>query len=426
MNGQTSSNKQPPASKRLLKLGLRWVIYLVLALLLLHEATGNGEIEECSGIDASAASMSRQDYRTLVQYAIPDTAQAEKVVLVTIGSMEPDDVRRDFCQQRFFVARLIHRLKRLNVAVIALDKFYEPDTCPADGEETKALLSAVSGIAPVVTLAARTALIPKSKRGETHVCLSAKPGFDLGLPKRSLGLTRLDADTRRIPLQWPTLSNGVVTSEETFAFVTAKAFNKDAMRNSLLTTAITKAQQPFSTMVRIEHHSALEILCGTKTDQESWKTCYTDEPVERMNGAVVVIGDHYGEQDLHPSIGDVGNEPPAVEDDTAPEGLVYGVDLQANYIAALLDRRYYLPLLPEWGDQAFVIGFFIVLQVLCWRLHRRLWLAGVIGVALWGSIALASFGVLAFTRYLLTVWVHEINLGTVVVSVLEHWVARMD
>ena len=400
--------------------------YLVLALLLLHEATGNGEIEECKGVDASVASMSRQDYRTLVHYAIPDVGQAQKVILVTIGSMEPDDIRRDFCQQRFFIARLIQRLKMLNVAVIALDKFYEPDTCPLDGEETKTLLSSVSGTAPVVTLAFRTALIPKNNRGKANVCLSTKPGFDLGLPKKNLGLTRLDADTRRIPLQWPILSDGVVKPEETFAFITARAFNKDALQNPLLTTAIRKGQQPFSTLVRIEHHSALEILCGKSADPKEWEKCVTNEPVEGFNGAVVVIGDHYGEQDLHPAIRDAETETTDVQDDTAPEGLVYGVDLQANYIAALLDRRYYLPLLPEWGDQAVIVAFFIVLQVLCWRFHRRLWLAGVTGILLWLLIAAVSFEVLAFKRYLLTVWVHGINLGTVVVSVLEHWVARMD
>lgn len=407
--------------KRWAKIGIRWAVYLVLSLLLLHEATETGKIEECGGTEASVAAMSREDYRKIVKYAIPDPGQAQKVRIVTLGASEP--VESDSCQQRLFMARLIRRLKQLNVAVIALDRFYEPIPCPQ--KDTDELLTAVSGSSAVVTLASRTDLIPKKHRKDAHVCLNDAPGFNLQLPQSNLGIARLDADTRRIPLVWPVVSGGEVQARETFAFVTARAFNKAAINTPLLTKAIAKNQQPFSTMVKIQHDSALEILCGKGALPQTWRDCSTDEAVEGMNGAVVVIGDHYGDHDLHPAVMEVDAEEDT-EQEAAPEGLVYGVDLQANYIAALLDKRYYLPLLPEWGDRGVILVFFIVLQVLCWRLEKRLWLAGLIGLVLWGLIALLSFGVLAFTRYLLTVWVHGINLGTVVVSVLEHWVARLD
>src|SRR5207244_3957812 len=111
------------------------------------------------------------------------------------------------------------------------------------------------------------------------------------------------------------------------------------------------------------------------------KGCRAD-PIEGMNGAIVVIGDHFDDQDTHPAIRVAEDEAAERdEEDAAPEGLLYGVDLQANYIAALLDKRYYLPLLTGLGNDAFIVVFFVVLQVLFWRWEQRLWVAAVIGVS---------------------------------------------
>jgi len=345
---------------------------------------------------------------------------------VAIGPTEPDEIKSDFCLQRLFIARLIERLKRLNVSVIALDKFYEKDTCPIEGDATKELLSAVAGPSPVITLARRTRIVPKHQR-KPHACLRLSPGFNLGISESNWGATRLDADTRRIPLRWPLLvqDQGEKSSAETFAFVSARAANKAAVETPLLRNALLRGQQPYSTMTKIQSYSALEVLCG-KNATDEWRKCSSAEPIEGMNGAIVVIGDRLGEQDTHPAMNVAeGEDIKADEAGTAPEGLLYGVDLQANYIAALLDKRYYLPLLTDFENKVFIVLFFILLQVLFWRC-RNLSTAAAIGVVSWVLIFVVSLLVLAFTRYLLTVWVQGINLATIIVSWLEHWVAKMD
>lgn len=406
-----------------LKLALRWLIYISLSLLLLHEATGSDQTEECSGVDSSVAAMSRNDYRLLVRYAIPEKPGARKVVLVTIGSQEPAEVTRDPCQQRLFVARLIQRLKELNVSVVALDRLYDVNACTKDGPETKALLEAVKGPAPVVTLGAGTALVSKAERGADGDCLKAVSNFDLGLPKERLGLIRLDSDTRRIPLQWPL--KGETAPADALALVTARAADPGAVQSDLLEVAKRRRENPFSTMVKINHHSAFEVLCGKRAHQSNWRQCTSDEFIEGMNGAIVVIGQHFGDSDLHPAIQGLGSEQAENGVDAAPDGQVYGADLQANYVAALLDKRYYLPLLPEWGNQVLIVAFFILLQVLFWR-SKRLWMGAIYGIVLWAAIVLVSVEILALKRYLLTVWVQGINFFTILVSWLEHWAAKMN
>src|SRR5437764_15017544 len=96
---------------RVIKHALRWIIYVTLCVLLLHESMGSGHIEECREVDASISAMSWGDYRNIVKYASPDPESSRKVVLVILGDHEPSAVREDFCDQRLFVARLIQRLR---------------------------------------------------------------------------------------------------------------------------------------------------------------------------------------------------------------------------------------------------------------------------------------------------------------------------
>lgn len=408
------------------QLVLRWIIYFTLALLLLHEATGSGQIQECMAVDASAQAMSHSDYRTLVKYAIPEPAQAHRVIIVAIGSAEPSEIKSDFCTQRLFVARLIERLTQLHASVVALDRFYGNLTCSSG--ETEALLKAAHVTYPVVTLAVRTRLIPMRERKDPRICLEPAESFDLGLDKSRLGITRLDADTRRIPLQWPLVISDVThqteqPSADSFVFVTARAADKESVETPLLQNALAASEQPFSTMTKIPHYSALEVICGKRANTGTWRNCANREPIEGFNGAVVVVGEHSGDQDTHPTIQnpDLDLDVP----DPAPDGLVYGVDLQANYIAALLDKRYYLPALTEHESEAFILVFFVVLQVLFWKV-KPLAKAFLIGVLFWVLIFGFSLGLLAFKRYLLTVWVQGINFLTILVSWLEHWAATME
>lgn len=408
---------QGGGSKRWVRLSVRWTVYVTLSLLLLYEANHCSLIEECSGAEAPGGALSHSDYGTIVKYGSARKPQSHRVVLVTLSAgVEPDEVLAKLCSQRLFIAGLIRRLNDLNVSVIALDKSYAPTSCNKEGEETQntqAFIKAITASRAVITRGLPTAMLDdKQTVGEREVCLRETPTLALPIPPGNSGLLRLDADTRRIPVQWPVFQGDgkTVDPADTFALVTVRAADPEALDNPVLQKALKSGEQPYSTTIPFSPHSALALLCGRQANKSTtdWKTCATSDAWPEMNGAIVVIGDHNGDADKHPSL----------------HGLTYGVDLQANYIAALLDQRYYLPAFSTFGNGAIIVVFFLGLQALLWKIGPLR--AGAAGLAVWGVILVTSILVFALKGYLLTVWVQGINLVTIIVSCLEHWVAKME
>lgn len=194
------------SKKQWFRFGLRSVVYVILSLLLLHEATSSSLVEECSGAEEPAGALSRTDYTTIVKRASFHAPLSHKVVLVTLtNGVEPDDVLGKICSQRFFTARLIRRLNELGAAVIALDKQYGVGSCEVNGEETKALANAMGESRAIVTRGLPSEIIPEQHLDGRKMCLKQLPTLDLPIPAANAGLLRLDTDTRRIPLSWPVL-----------------------------------------------------------------------------------------------------------------------------------------------------------------------------------------------------------------------------
>jgi hypothetical protein len=402
-------------STKWFKLAVRSGVYVALALLLLHEATQSSLLEECTGGEAPAGVLSNSDYTAIVTHSSFREPSNHKVLLVTLtGGIEPDEILTRLCSQRFFTSRLIRRLNELGAAVIALDKQYGVTTCQATPEERKqtdALADAIRASRAVVTRGLPTALVTEENVHGKRVCLRGQSTLELPVPTQNSGVIRLDADTRRTPLVWTVLKPQGTDGEqmETLALVTARAADASALATRRLRKALERGEQPFSTMVHIPQFSAVQILCGRDSSQSTdWRACRSTEAWPEMNGAVLVIGDHNGENDRHATVG----------------GYIYGVDLQANYIAALLDQRYYLPLLTDTQNQATIVIFFLAQLTLYWKCKSRV-RAFLYGVLLWALIFLVSIVLLAFTGYLLTVWVQGINLISVLIIFLEHWAAEL-
>ena len=120
------------------KVGLRSIIYGILSLLLLHEATTSTLVKKCSGAEEPAGALSRTDYTTIVRHASPRSALSHKVVLVPFtNGIEPDETFGKICSQRLFTAKLITRLNKLGASVIALDKQYGTGSCGLMGLRPK-------------------------------------------------------------------------------------------------------------------------------------------------------------------------------------------------------------------------------------------------------------------------------------------------
>jgi hypothetical protein len=389
------------------------MVYLILSLLLFHEATGNVLIEECSGTDAPARALSKSDYNAIVGASSFRDPQNHKVILVALSNgVEPDEVLANFCLQRLFSSRLISRLNQLGAAVIAFDKQYSTSACDVRGAETTALAEAIRTSHAVITRGLPTVIVNEVTRDGKKSCLREERTLDLPIPLQHSGTLRLDADIRRAPLRWPVLDRDGknINETETFAWVTATVADLPSLQTARIKKAWATGEQPYSTFMKIPTFSAIELLCGKGSGKDSdWRNCTSAEPWDEINGSIAVVGDHNGDTDRH----------------NTPWGSIYGVDLQANYVAALLDQRYYLSLFSPGQNESAIVIFFLVLQLLFWKSGSTL--QGLVyGVALWGTIFVSSIFILAFTGYLLTVWVQGINLLTILISFFEHWAARMD
>jgi CHASE2 domain-containing sensor protein len=158
--------------------------------------------------------------------------------------------------------------------------------------------------------------------------------------------------------------------------------------------------------VSIPVFPAAKVLCGTTYSQATdWRNCQSNEKIPELRDAVVVFGDHVGDNDWH------------------QEGKgkrVYGVDLQANFVAAILDKRCYLPLLSAESNLLFIGATLLILHI-CFHFFKPLWRTLLIAVVVWGAIVAASFVILSFTGYLFTIWVQGITLTTIFVTALHHW-----
>ncbi|HJX83845.1 MAG TPA: CHASE2 domain-containing protein [Candidatus Angelobacter sp.] len=378
-----------------------------------HEASNNSLIEECSGMDAPLRALSSSDYETMVRYSSFKEARNHKVVLVTLtNGVEPDEVLANICLQRRFAAKLIDRLNDLRAAVIAFDKQYSTGACDVRGEETVALAKAMKESRAFVTRGLPTAITPEKTLDGKKTCLKEPETLDLPIPPERSGLLRLDADTRRSPLSWPVLQQdgAHVKRIETLAWVTARTADPESLHTIRLQRAFGSGEQPYSTMADIPTFSAITLLCGKGSGKATdWRSCESIEKWDGINGAIVVVGDHNGDTDRHNTL----------------RGSVYGVDLQANYVAALLDQRYYLPLLSVRQTELAIVIFFIALQVLFWKYHSSI-RSLVYAFSFWGIIFVGSIVILAFTGYLVTIWVQGINLATILLSFFEHKAARME
>ena len=411
-----------PLTMHRLKVALQSLIYLALVFFLLREEEERTKIEECTGFDAPPRALVRRYHDFLIDHSSFEERSRRRVVLVVLDpKVEAKEVISNFCTQREFTARLIDRLNELGASVIALDKAYDPNRCAADDPGTNQLQEAIHRSHAIVTRGIDTRLTSEPSLGNRKHCLLLRNDFNLhlDLPEDRNGLSRLDANTNLAPLAWPVRvvdeSKNIDQVEDlpTFSLVTARAAEPDSVEARRLQRALDRHVQPYSTRVDIPLFSATKVLCGTRyTDATKWRNCKSDERLAELRDAVVIFGDHIGDTDWHP------------DPDPQKRG-IYGVDLHANYIAALLDKRYYMPLFSPTGNLIF-LGFALLLLHICFHFFKPLWLTVLIAAVAWVVIVALSFLIISHTGYLFTIWIQGITLTTILVTALHHWTTTQD
>jgi hypothetical protein len=167
----------------------------------------------------------------------------------------------------------------------------------------------------------------------------------------SQGIVNLDVDSRRIPLGWrvqlaPGEPSGWLNG---LALEAANVYDRELWNKYPKLQALRRGQvNPYLSMIAPSDHvvfSAADLLCAMPSLTGSLQQqCVGHRPEAKdpsyLRGRIVVVGEVSQDLDLHQTV--IGN--------------VQGMVLQANYIEALLDERYFSPA-PKWVD--YLVGFLL-------------------------------------------------------------------
>lgn len=282
-----------------------------------------------------------------------------RLVVFRKGSV-PDEAMTENspCPQRAFTAKLLEGVARANPAVIVIDKRYSANIPCAAGETEllQTTLSWISSTIPVIVGDdARSAERLKNEdpvvveRLANQQALVAFPtlAFDNQV---SHGVLLLDADERRIPLDWPvypTLNSVLSTKpslKPSLAVAAVQAFDPAALTQPRIKQLRNGPNFPFTSFLsekQIGSYTPQSIVCAAEATE--WTNCAPGR-ADLLRNRIVVIGEDSA-ADYHSSI----------------LGEVPGVVMQANYIESLLDDRY---LYPAWWpvDLLFSIIWVILIE----------------------------------------------------------------
>ncbi len=296
-------------------------------------------------------------YNALLRIRFHGKPSESMVRLISISpGTEPLSVTTNTCEGRRFLTDLITRLNSYSPHVIAIDKFFSEGSCVNPGVN-EAFRNAIAESNAQIVVGQATHQRPlKSK---TDDCIVETPlfPFDLGTQttkhKVVTGLTRLNQDTRKIPLQWAVFADDKRAQQENsaaperkngFALAAAESLRPDLESTPSLQNLLRAYKQPYGSLTNklSEPVSAMQVLCTDPmlVEKSGWGNCGGPAAAVGLGGKVVVIGE-FSDADLQQTaIGDV-----------------YGVELQARYIDDLLQGRY-VRTLNYWVDFSLVLAFF--------------------------------------------------------------------
>jgi CHASE2 domain-containing sensor protein len=263
----------------------------------------------------------------------------------------PDGALSNPCNQRLLLARLLERLNAAGAGLIVLDRYFTSGGCPESDGANASLIAAVAGSRAPIVVGLHTV---EREGGE----LVLPRHFELGpAPHVTSGLIRIGKDTRRIPLGWGVLekSGSLLATMPTLAYVAASRSDpklESVRRLQRLREANVHPYTGFIPPGEIRTFSILDLVCGAGAVGD-WRSCAMPSPTIiaswNLSGRIVVVGDD-AEKDRHSTV----------------LGVIQGVALQANYIEALRDDAYLVPIPRGWN-----FSFNMVIAILVGGLFAR-------------------------------------------------------
>ncbi len=334
---------------RVYRILLGAVYLLALAGLILWEYHDHLELGSTGcepGIPASKSAVHSRAYERLLNWASGESATHVTVIAIPADF---EEFHGNLCRARAYTADLLRSIAAQHPAVIVIDKFYSPSSCADAPQPTAELLAAARSIQVPLIIGESTT--PATAERDKS-CLVRKPQLDFGAANVIHGLTRLNLEAERIPLQWrilPAETEGVkAQTSDSISLAAVKAYDADFESHRRLQTLLSADQHPYANLqVKLPRETSNQLLCdaGTAAMQKRWGLdCSEPNPHLRLLGRVVLIGDE-------------------VESDHWPvlDSRMWGFDLQAHYIQAVLSGSY-LRGLPLWAGFLTFAGFIFVIE----------------------------------------------------------------
>jgi hypothetical protein len=276
------------------------------------------------------------------------------------------DSDKAICAKRAYLAQLAKELNARHAAFIVFDLSFQPLSC----DETSQLRDAVQRSTAPVVLGLWTEPPQVDPKGacqivDASVDFGNRRGAD-GIPTNEpavhAGLMRANRNPQKAPLSWlvyktdEAFNTGEEPSDmETLPMVAASVVDKELPQKPKLIRLRTMKQHPFISFIPendLPTLRALSLMCNSSAKDlivEQYQVNCVNHEQDPVNIAdrIVVIGPEDDDHELFPN------------------HLVSGVYLQGNYIEALLDDRYFLPVNPTWNYALFAM-WLVLLYLVFW------------------------------------------------------------
>ncbi len=401
-----------------LRLGRKfWISFLTACVIVFVVETLFDRLVETEGLPGLTQSVF--NFTGLYQWMVGARRKPLQRVTAVVKIDSKNDAgaigKDDICGQREQTARTVCRIGQAFPKVIVLDKFYGTKECGKPNEDLRNALRVVSQHIPVVVgrLVPDDSVLVESRERyylEPSLAFVKEAGS-----KMAEGVVNIDRDTRKLPLQWllyPSKEDAQrgqgLQWYDTLALAAAKQFDGNLLVNRpRLWYLLNHHRNPYIGFLREdEFHPILvsEVLASpgasAGSNQEAAEKAFCADEKSLMDplkisGKVVVIGELDPIGDVHQSV--VRKLP--------------GYVMQANFIEALLDDRYYRPM-PVLD---YVYGFVILAALeLILIVYERRWIRMALLIA---GLLVASVGVLYLTTTVMEWYVNPIPVGLMTVLV---------
>lgn len=388
--------------RRRVKIGVACFYLFIAGMLIWYELRDQGYFHsdsECTLRSTPQGDdwVTENAYPWILAHMSPGGSGSGGVSVVAIES-GLETFQQNVCIARGLTADLLTAIAAQKPAVIAIDKFYGQTACASSDKDTQSLYAVTSKLGVPLIVGESTHAAPE---GSTEACLVLTPQLDLGSAVKH-GLTRLNLDVLKIPMSWPVFKDdsakelAAPPDDESFSVVTANAAAKVWGKSAAFDGLIHSTQQPYANVRgTLQRQTATNLLCsapgGTLTAAKWGLMCPAKPQRIDLRNKVVVLGAE-SESDFPVVLG---------------SGM-YGFELQAHYIDALLAQGYLrpvslwfllFPLTLYYCLSELLIPYMHIRHHLPWPLFHidrpLMWTVGVFAV----TFVFGAFVPLAFHRF---------------------------